>query len=90
MGCTFKLKLSRPIRKLDEPWIITVSNLAHTCNAAYCPLLLRTHTRLNRAAITSEIKDMQESNITARAVYTYLKEEFPDAAITLKDVKNKF
>jgi MULE transposase domain len=90
MGCTFKLKLSRPIRKPDEPWIITVGNSAHTCDAAYRPSSLRTNRRLDRVAIASEIKDMQESNMTARAVYTYLKEEFPDAAITLKDVKNEF
>src|ERR1700677_5131673 len=90
MGCTFKLKLSRLIHKLDEPWIITIGNSAHTCDAAYRPSSLRTHRRLDRVAIASEIKDIQESNMTTRAVYTYLKEEFPNAAITLKDVKNEF
>jgi hypothetical protein len=90
IGCTFTLKLSRLIRKLDEPWIITVSNSAHTCDAACRPSLLRTHRHLDHVAITSEIKDIQESNVTTRAIYTFLKEDFPNAAITLKDVRNEF
>jgi hypothetical protein len=86
VNCTFKLKLSRPIRKPDEVRTITIGNPHHTCEAANRPG--RAHRRRDRRAVADEIKTLRdESNMKAKDIYQAINAKH--AAVTLKDIRNE-
>jgi hypothetical protein len=90
-GCPFKLKLSRAIRQPDAFWVISLPpNVHHACDAALRPATLHTHRRGDRKAITAEIKTLRsDTTMKAKGIYQAIKAKFPNAAITLKDIRNE-